>query len=109
MRIISKHKSQHTMADELSISVGKINHIVKALVEKGLVKVGNFMSNDNKTQYLPLNGDIPVPKGKVGCKYLLTKKGIKEKITMTKNFIEIRKNEYKQLQEELDKYDKGTI
>lgn len=78
------------MADELNISVGKINHIVKALVEKGLVKVGNFMSSDNKTQY----------------KYLLTKKGIKEKIAMTKNFIEIRKNEYEQLQEELDKYDK---
>ena len=89
MRIISKHKSQHTMADELSISVGKINHIVKALTEKGFVKVGNFMSSDNKTQY----------------KYLLTKKGIKEKISMTKNFIELKKSEYEKLQEDLDMYE----
>ena len=90
MRIISNHKSQHTLASELKISVGKTNHIVKALVEKGFVKVGNFINSDNKTQY----------------KYLVTKDGIKEKILLTKYFIARKKAEYEELQEELDKYDK---
>lgn len=33
MQIISAHKSQYTLVHELNISVGKINHIVKALIE----------------------------------------------------------------------------
>jgi len=89
MQIISNHKSQHTLADELSVSVGKINHIVKALVDKGFVKVGNFMSADDKTKY----------------KYLLTQKGINEKIALTKHFIEIKKAEYEKMQEDLDMYE----
>ena len=87
MQIISKHKSQHTLADELSVSVGKINHIVKALVDKGFLKVGNFMSADDKT------------------KYLLTQKGFNEKIVLTKHFIEIKKAEYEKMQEDLDMYE----
>ena len=89
MQIISNHKSQHTLADELSVSVGKINHIVKALVDKGLVKVGNFISSDDKTKY----------------KYLLTQKGINEKISLTKHFIEIKKAEYERMQADLEKYE----
>ena len=89
MQIISKHKSQHTLADELSVSVGKINHIVKALVDKGLVKVGNFMSSDDKTKY----------------KYLLTQIGINEKISLTKHFIDIKKSEYEKMQKDLEKYE----
>ena len=93
MQIISKHKSQHTLADELSVSVGKINHIVKALVGKGFIKVGNFMSSDEKTKY----------------KYLLTQKGINEKISLTKHFIEIKKAEYQKMQEDLDIYELNKI
>ena len=89
MQIISNHKSQHTLADELSVSVGKINHIVKSLVDKGLVKVGNFISSDDKTKY----------------KYLLTQKGINEKISLTKHFIKIKKAEYEKMQKDLDKYE----
>jgi len=92
MQVISKHKSQHTLADELQVSVGKINHIVKALVNKGFVKVGNFINNDDKTQY----------------KYLLTQKGIKEKISLTKHFITIKKAEYKKMQEDLDNYESAV-
>ena len=95
MQIISNHKSQHTLASELSVSVGKVNHIVKALVNKGFVKVGNFINNDDKTQY----------------KYLLTQKGINEKISLTKHFITIKKAEYEKMQEDLDSYEasKGNI
>jgi hypothetical protein len=58
-------------------------------VDKGFLKVGNFMSADDKTKY----------------KYLLTQKGFNEKIVLTKHFIEIKKAEYEKMQEDLDMYE----
>jgi len=80
-------KSQKSIADELGISVGKVNYVLKALIEKGLIKADNFYKAKNKRKY----------------KYLLTKKGIEEKINLTKKFIERKKAEYEELQKELEK------
>jgi len=66
-----------------------VNHIVKALVDKGFVKVGNFINSEEKTKY----------------KYLLTAKGINEKILLTKHFIKIKKAEYEKMQEDLNNYE----
>ena len=87
-------KNQRLLADELGYSVGKINYVLNALVDKGLIKVENFATAKNKKNY----------------KYLLTQKGIKEKIVLTERFIERKKAEYHQLQEELKliKKDKNT-
>ena len=79
-------ESQKSLADELGISVGKVNYILKALIEKGLIKADNFYKAKNKRKY----------------KYLLTQKGIEEKITLTKKFIERKKAEYEELQRELE-------
>ncbi len=81
-------ESQKSIADELGISVGKVNYVLKALIEKGLVKADNFYKAQNKRKY----------------KYLLTQKGIEEKITLTKKFIEHKKDEYKELQRELERW-----
>jgi EPS-associated MarR family transcriptional regulator len=78
-------ENQRTLADELGYSVGKINYVLNALIEKGFVKVENFATADNKKKY----------------KYLLTQKGMKEKILLTEKFIERKKREYNQLQKEL--------
>ncbi len=78
-------ESQKSIADELGISVGKVNYVLKALIEKGLIKADNFYKAKNKRKY----------------KYLLTQKGIEEKITLTKKFIERKKAEYEELQMEL--------
>lgn len=41
---------------------------------------------------------------KVQYKYLLTPEGIKEKIAITEKFIQIKKEEYDKLQQDLDNY-----
>ena len=69
----------------MGFSLGKVNFILKALIDKGLVKTEKFISSNNKIKY----------------RYLLTEKGIKEKITLTKKFIERKKREYEELEREL--------
>ena len=86
LRNLNKVTTQKTLADELGYSVGKINYILKALGAKGLLKVENFYNNQNKKQY----------------RYLLTPKGLEEKITLTQKFIERKKEEYEALQAELE-------
>jgi len=78
-------ESQKSIADELGISVGKVNYVLKALIEKGLIKADNFYKAKNKRKY----------------KYLLTQKGLEEKIALTKKFIVHKKAEYEELQKEL--------
>ncbi|MDR1460547.1 MAG: winged helix-turn-helix transcriptional regulator [Campylobacteraceae bacterium] len=69
--------SQHFLARELGYSVGKVNYILKAFIENGLVKVESFAASKNKKQH---------------C-YLLTPYRIKAKIELTEKFIQ-RKNTY---------------
>ena len=78
-------ENQRSLADELGYSVGKINYVLNALIEKGLIKVENFATAENKKKY----------------KYILTEKGFKEKILLTEKFIKRKKMEYSQLQREL--------
>ena len=78
--------SQKRFAKEIGYSVGKINYVLKALIEKGLIKSENFMTSDNKKKY----------------KYLLTEKGIQEKMTLTRKFIARKKAEYEELVEDLE-------
>lgn len=86
LRNITSSTTQKSLADELGYSIGKINYIIKALGEKGLLKVESFYNNQNKKQY----------------KYLLTPQGFEEKISLTKKFIQRKKEEYEELQAELE-------
>ncbi len=86
LRNIHKDKTQKSLSNDLGISVGKVNYVIKALVEKGFIKIENFFANKNKNQY----------------RYLLTDDGIKEKIKLTKKFIKRKKAEYEELQKELE-------
>ena len=78
--------NQRQIASELGISLGKANFCLRALVEKGLVKVGNFSRSSNKKAYV----------------YLLTLKGIEEKAEVTFRFLERKQQEYEQLREEIE-------
>ena len=40
--------SQRELAYELGFSLGKLNYCLKALKEKGLIKINNFQKNPNK-------------------------------------------------------------
>ena len=85
LRHVEQSSSQRSMADSIGFSVGKVNYVLKALVEKGLIKAERFINSKNKVQY----------------KYLLTEQGIKEKIALTEKYIEIKRREYDELQREL--------
>lgn len=91
LRSMGKVTTQKSIAKELGYSVGKINYVIKALTDKGLLKIENFYNNKNKLQY----------------KYLLTEEGIKEKITLTEKFIKRKKEEYEMLVEDLEAYKNG--
>ena len=86
LRAIKEDVSQPSIAKEIGFSVGKVNFILKALIEKGLIKTERFMTSNNRMKYT----------------YLLTDDGIKEKMQLTQKFIERKKTEYEELQKELD-------
>lgn len=83
---IDKHANQLDLAKSVGFSVGKVNYIVKALVEKGFVKMNNFSASESKRNYV----------------YLLTPEGIRQKIALTEAFIARKKAEYEQLQQQLE-------
>jgi EPS-associated MarR family transcriptional regulator len=80
------HASQRRIADELGISLGRVNYCLQALVKKGLVKVNNFRGSTNKRAYL----------------YLLTPRGIEERATVTARFLRVKLDEYELLKRELE-------
>jgi EPS-associated MarR family transcriptional regulator len=82
--------TQKSLSQELGYSVGKVNYILKALVDKGLIKIENFATAEYKKQYY----------------YLLTPKGMEEKLRLTKKFIVRKKKEYEELQKELMELEK---
>jgi EPS-associated MarR family transcriptional regulator len=79
------NSSQRELAEDLGLSLGKLNYCLKALKSKGLIKVKNFKKNPNKINYL----------------YILTPKGISEKTKLTINFMKIKLREYEKLKKEL--------
>ena len=80
------HASQRRIADELGISLGRVNYCLNALIQKGLVKVNNFRNSANKRAYL----------------YLLTPRGMEEKAIVTARFLKVKLAEYEALKSELE-------
>lgn len=78
--------SQRELARHLGISIGKTNFCVKALIEKGLVKVDNFRNAPKKIKYL----------------YLLTPKGVEERVSLTHQFLLRKMQEHEDLTKEID-------
>ena len=83
----SPQSSQRELAEKLGFSLGKLNYCLKALQNKGLVKIKNFQKNPNKINYV----------------YVLTPKGISEKTKLTLNFMQRKMEEYDELKNELKK------
>ena len=83
----SPKASQREMAEELGFSLGKLNYCLKALQEKGLVKIKSFSKKDDKVRYFQ--------------EYILTPKGIAERTKLTINFMKRKMKEYDELKKEL--------
>ncbi len=78
--------SQRQLAKRLGISLGKVNYCLRALTEKGWVKVNNFKENPHKRSYL----------------YLLTPGGIEKKAELATRFLKAKIVEYDALKREIE-------
>ena len=78
--------TQRELAERLGISLGGVNYCLKALIDIGHIKAGNFKKSPDKSVYL----------------YLLTPKGIAEKANLTADFLKRKMAEYHALKKEID-------
>ena len=79
--------SQRELARDTGVSLGKINYALRALIDKGWVKAGNFRRSPNK----------------LGYAYLLTPSGIEAKAQLTRRFLARKMREYDQLHSEIQR------
>ena len=88
MRVLQEQPciSQRGLAEALGVSLGSMNYCIRALADKGLVKVENFKSSDKKLRYI----------------YTLTPSGLLEKTKLTKRFLKRKLREYEALKSEID-------
>ena len=78
--------NQRDLANALGVSLGKTNYCIKALMDKGLVKMQSFSKSQKKLAYA----------------YLLTPAGITEKAGLTVRFLERKIAEYESLTQEIE-------
>lgn len=88
MRLLQENPdlTQRELAEKLGVSVGGLNYCLKALMEKGLVKMQNFTHSKNKFGYV----------------YVLTPRGISEKAKLTGAFLKRKLEEYEALKIEIE-------
>ena len=77
--------TQRQIAKKLGLSLGKTNYLIRALFDKGWVKLRNFRKSNNKIGYL----------------YLLTPSGAVNKTELTEQFLRRKSQEYERLKEEI--------
>ncbi|WP_323039900.1 MarR family EPS-associated transcriptional regulator [Gemmobacter sp.] len=78
--------SQRDLAEEVGIALGKVNYVLNALTDKGLVKMRNFRNAENKLRYA----------------YILTPAGIATKTELTSGFLKRKMAEYEALKFEIE-------
>lgn len=78
--------TQREIAERLGLSASGLNYCLKALIDKGWVKVQNFSQSKNKFGYI----------------YVLTPLGAAEKVALTTRFLRRKMQEYVALQKEIE-------
>ncbi len=78
--------SQRVLARELGISLGKVNYCLRAVIEKGWVKAGNFRNSKNKKAYA----------------YFLTPHGLEEKARTTMRFLNRKLYEQEEIKRQIE-------
>jgi EPS-associated MarR family transcriptional regulator len=88
LKIIEDHPeySQRKIATELGYSLGKVNYVLSALIEKGIIKIQKFLKSNNK----------------FGYRYILTPRGIAEKYKITRAFLKRKLEEYEYICKEIE-------
>lgn len=80
-----KETNQRDLAHRMGVSIGKLNYCLRAVIDRGWVKVSNFRRADNKWAYA----------------YLLTPSGMSAKVRLANAFLERKEREFEQLQREI--------
>tara|TARA_B110000503_G_scaffold113451_2_gene170283 strand:- start:167 stop:526 length:360 start_codon:yes stop_codon:yes gene_type:complete len=78
--------SQRELAERLGVSLGSAHYVLKALIDVGWVKLGNFTRSGNK----------------LGYAYILTPLGVAEKAVITARFLARKREEYSALRREIE-------
>lgn len=78
--------SQRELAEAVGVSVGGMHYVLNALIDKGLLKLGNFTAAKDKRRYA----------------YVLTPKGIARRAALTRSFLARKMAEYEALREEIE-------
>jgi EPS-associated MarR family transcriptional regulator len=88
MRILDEKPqiTQRELAEQLGVSVSGLNYCLKALMQKGWVKMQNFSQSPNK----------------IGYAYLLTPAGVAQKVSLTGTFLKRKMQEYEALRAEIE-------
>jgi len=83
--IDNPHLTQRQLSKTLGLSLGKTNYLIRALFDKGWVKLNNFRKSDNKIGYL----------------YFITPEGIARKSNLARKFLKRKSEEYTRLESEI--------
>ena len=78
--------TQRELSERLGVSLGATNFVLRALMEKGAIKIRNFRGNTRKLSYA----------------YILTPSGLAEKASLTARFLERKQKEYESLKAEIE-------
>jgi EPS-associated MarR family transcriptional regulator len=80
------HISQRDLAAKVGLSLGRVNYLIHSLIEKGYIKAQRFRNSNNKLAYM----------------YILTPRGIRQKVEVTQQFITRKTREYERLLREVE-------
>jgi len=78
--------SQRDLAKAVGVSTGGIHYVLTALLEKGLIKLGNFSASPDKRRYA----------------YILTPTGLAAKAALARQFLIRKMAEFENLKAEID-------
>ncbi|MBN8473920.1 MarR family EPS-associated transcriptional regulator [Sulfuritalea sp.] len=84
--------NQREMAQAMGVSLGKVNYCVKALVQKGIIKIHGFRNHGNKRAYM----------------YLLTPGGIEAKARLAVSYLKHKMAEYEAIRNEIEELRRET-
>jgi len=84
--------SQRDLSKRVGLSVGRVNYIINALLKKGYIKAERFKNSKNKIGYM----------------YILTPRGVNERLVQTRAFLKRKTTEYEQLRLEIEKLKEET-
>jgi EPS-associated MarR family transcriptional regulator len=85
--------TQRELAERLKVSLGTINVVIRALIDKGAIKTRNFHENTRNLR----------------CVYILTRRGQAYKDSLTARFLARKRKEREALKAEIAAVSRGLV